>query len=218
MRTFAKVTVMSLPVPLPPALLDAVVNGAPYGHDIAARSHVDEEGWDATTFGVNRYRLSWHWIGTFAAEVPEVDVTYPDQCLRLRWDRFELGFYNGGSGADWDVHSFDFAATARRAEVGILNQPTLPGMETAPADLQHLLTVYAGSPSVGCEAVYVGAPIADPRTGHTSWAWIEQIWRFDPNQPGIGQGHAGRFAGFRDLGVPDLDVDLRDHSASETGS
>jgi hypothetical protein len=91
-------------------------------------------------------------------------------------------------------------------------------METAPADLQHLLAVYTGSPSVGCEAVYVGAPIADPRTGHTSWAWIEQIWRFDPNQPGIGQGHTRRFAGFRDLDVPDLDVDLRDHSASETGS
>lgn len=194
------------------------MRGARYGHEIAARSHVEEEGWDATTFGVNRYRLSWHWIGTFAAEVPGVGVTYPDQCLRLRWDRFELGFYNGGSGAEWDVRTFDFAATARRAEVGILNQPSLPGMELAPADLQHLLVVYAGSPSNGCESVYIGAPIADPSTGPTSWAWIEPIWRFDPNQPGSGQRRAGAFAGFRDLDVPDLDVDLRDHSAAITGS
>lgn len=218
MRTTAKVAVMSLPVQLPDVLLEAVVKGARYGHDIAARSHVEEEGWDATTFGVNRYRLSWYWISTFTAEVPGVDVTYPDQCLRLRWDRFELGFYNGGSGADWDVRSFDFAATARRAEVGVLNQPTLPGMEPAPADLQHLLVVYAGSPSNGCEAVYVGAPIADPRTGHTSWAWIEPIWRFDPSQPGSGQRDTGAYAGFRDLDVPDLDVDLRSQSTSETGS
>lgn len=218
MRISAKVAVMALPVQLPPALLDAVVRGARYGHDIAARSHVEEEGWDATTFGVNRYRLSWRWIGTFAAEVPGVGVTYPDQCLRLRWDRFELGFYNGGSGADWDVRTFDFGATARRAEVGILNQPSFPGLELEPADLQHLLVVYAGSPSNGCEAVYIGAPIADPRTGHTSWAWIEPIWRFDPSQPGIGRRDTGTYASFRDLDVPDLDVNLRDHGASETGS
>lgn len=218
MRTFAKVAVMALPVQLPSVLLDAVVSGARYGHEIAARSHVEEEGWDATTFGVNRYRLSWHWIGLYAGEVPGVDVTYPDQCLRVRWDRFELGFYNGGSGAGWDIRSFDFAATARRAEVGILNQSTLPGMELAPVDLQHLLVVYAGSPSNGCEAVYIGAPIADPRTGHTSWAWIEPLWRFDPNQPGVGQRDAGTYVGFRDMDVADVDVDLRDQSTSETGS
>ena len=218
MRTIAKVTAMTLPVQLPPALLDAVVRGARYGHDIAARAHIEEEGWDATTFGVNRYRLSWHWIGKFAAEVADVGVTYPDQCLRLRWDRFELGFYNGGSGADWDVHSFDFEATARRAEVGVLNQPSLPGLEPEPADLQHLLVVYAGNPSQACEAVYVGAPITDPRTGHTSWAWIEPIWQFDPSQPDTGRHRAGAFADFRDLDVPDLDVDLRDDVASDTGS
>lgn len=218
MRRFAKVAVMALPVQLPLALLDAVVRGARYGHEIAARSHVEEEGWDATTFGVNRYRLSWHWIGVYAAEVPGVDVTYPDQCLRLRWDRFELGFYNGGSGAEWDVRTFNFGATARRAEVGVLNQPSLPGMELQPADLQHMLVTYAASTSLGCEAVYLGAPITDPATGYTTWAWIEPIWQFDPSQPGIGQHDTGAYAGFRDLDVPDLDVDLRDESTSETGS
>lgn len=218
MRTGAKFFAMSLPVQIPAPLLDAIVRGAQRGHDIAARSHVEEEGWDATTFGVNRYRLSWHWIGTYAADVPGVDVTYPDQCLRLRWDRFELGFYNGGSGLDWDVNSFDFGATARRAEVGILNQPSFPGMEFVPADLQHLLVVCSGSPSQGCEAVYVGAPITDPATGHTSWAWIEPIWRFDPTRPGAERHDASRFADFRDLDVPDLDVGLRDDEASATGS
>ncbi len=218
MRILAKVSGMAIPVELPPALLDAVVRGARYGHEIAARSHVEEEGWDATTFGVNRYRLSWHWIANFAADVEGVEVTYPDQCLRLRWDRFELGFYNGGSGADWDVRSFDFAATARRAEVGILNQLSLPGMELAPADLQHLLVVYAGNPSQACEAVYIGAPIADPATGHTTWAWIEPIWRFDPNQPRTERPAVSSFADFRDLDVPDVEVDLRDDAASDTGS
>lgn len=209
---------MTLPVPLPPALLDAVVRGVLHGHEIAARSHLEEEGWDATTFGVNRYRLSWHWIGIYASEVPGVDVTYPDQCLRLRWDRFELGFYNGGSGLDWDVSGFDFSATARRAEIGILNQPSLPGLELAPADLQHLLVVYAGSPSQACEAVYLGAPITNPATGHTSWAWIERLWHFDPTQPGAGRHDADTFKDFRDLDVPDLDVSLRDDHASDTGS
>lgn len=208
---------MASPVQIPVAVLDAVVLGARYGHEIAARSHIEEEGWDATTFGVNRYRLSWHWIGTFAGAVQGVEVTYPDQCLRLRWDRFELGFYNGGSGADWDVHSFDFRATARRAEVGVLNQPSFPGMELAPADLQHLLVVYAGSPSHGCEAIYVGAPIADPVTGHTTWAWVEPIWRFDPNQPNAQSQPAGTFVDFRDLEVPEIEVDLRDDT-SETGT
>jgi len=194
------------------------VRGARYGHDIAARSHVEEEGWDSTTFGVNRYRLSWHWIGTFAREVPGVAVTYPDQCLRLRWDRFELGFYNGGSGTEWNVHSFDFAATARRAEVGMLNQPDIFGGELTPAELQHLLVVYAGSPTNACDAIYIGAPITDPSTGHTSWAWIEPIWRFDPNQPGTGQKDGGTFADFRDLEAPQPDIGLRDNHESDTGS
>lgn len=196
----------------------AVVHGARYGHDIAARAHIEEEGWDATTFGVNRYRLSWRWIDAYSRAVPGVQVTYPDQCLRVRWGGFELGFYNGRGGADRDVRSFDFAATARRAEVGRLNQPTLPGMEIVPAELQHLLVAYAGSPANGCEAIYVGAPIADPATKYTSWAWIEPIWQFDPTKPGTGRHDAGTFTDFRDLDIPDLEVDLRDDDASDTGS
>lgn len=218
MRTNAKVADMDLPVPLPPDLLDAIVHGARRGHEIAARSHLEEEGWDATTFGVNRYRLSWYWIGQYASELPGVDLTYPDQCLRLRWDRFELGFYNGGHGVGWDVSSFDFGATARRAEVGVLNQPSFAGMELVPADLQHLLVVYAASPLQACEAVYIGAPITHPATGHTSWAWIEQIWHFDPTQPGAGHHDGGAFDDFLDLDVPDLDISLRDDDESDTGS
>lgn len=218
MRSVAKVRFMVLPVQLPPVLLEAVVKGARYGHDIAARSHVEEEGWDTTTFGVNRYRLSWHWIGLFAADIPGVGVTYPDQCLRLRWDRFELGFYNGGSGVDWDIRAFDFAATARRAEVGVLNQPSLPGLEVAPADLQHLLVVYAGSPTNGCEAIYIGAPIADPSSRQTSWAWVEPIWRFDPDRPRVRQPDSDAFVGFRDLEVPEIEVGLREQSASAAAS
>jgi hypothetical protein len=209
---------MALPVELPPPLLEAIVEGARYGHDIAARSHVEEEGWDATTFGVNRYRLSWHWIGVYAGGVPDVGVTYPDQCLRLRWDRFELGFYNGGSGPDWDIRAFDFAATARRAEVGVLNQPTLPGMEVVPADLQHLLIVYAGSPANGCEAVYLGAPITESSSGQTSWAWVEQVWRFDPDRPGVRQRDSDAFVGFRDLEAPEIKVGLREQRAAPAAS
>lgn len=115
------------------------------------------------------------------------------------------------------MHSFDFRATERRAEVGVLNQLSFSGMELAPADLQHLLVVYAGNPSHGCEAIYVGAPIADQVTSHTSWAWVEPIWQFDPNQTNAESHSAGTFVDFRDLEVPEIEVDLRD-DASETGT
>ena len=221
LRSTAKVSDMVLPVILSESLLNAIVAGARRGHDIVARSHNEEEGFDASTFGFNRYRLSWFWIAEMLKDVPDAMITYPDQSMHVRWGRFDIGFYNGGSGADWDPAAFDFSATARRAQAGVLNQMSFPGMEPEPGELVQLLVTYSANPTNGCEAVHIGAPITDPTTGQTSWAWIEPIW-LHAGPPRPDRARTGTYEGFRDLEVADLDVDLRDvssgHAADGTGS
>src|SRR3546814_13452099 len=103
---------------LPPEILEAIVRGARRGHEIAARAHLDEEGWDSTTFGTSRYRLTWHWIAQELEPIDGVQPIDPTSCLRARWADIEIGFYNGGIGAGWDPDTFAFDSTARRPGVG----------------------------------------------------------------------------------------------------
>ena len=200
---------MALPISLPSELVDAFVRGARRGHEIAARAHLEEEGWDSTTFGTNRYRLSWYWTAEFLDETDGVTVTDRSHCLRARWGHYEFAFYNGGIGADWDPRTFEFDATARRAEVGFANMSPLPGLAPNPVELQHLIVTYTGSPERGCLRVYVGAPITDPVSSSTSWAWIEEVWSAPSDGGPVTSTDESAWKSFRDLRADEPAVGLR---------
>lgn len=105
-----------LPVPVPAALVAAIVRGARQGHLIAARTHNDDELWDEGTFGVNRYRLSVNWIMQEADGIAGVTAqSDKGGGKHLCCNGLRHSFHNGGTNAKWDPNTYDFDAVTHAA-------------------------------------------------------------------------------------------------------
>lgn len=229
-----------LPVPVPTALVAAIVRGARQGHLIAARTHNNDELWDEATFGVNRYRLSVNWIMQEADGIARVTAqSDKGGGKHLCCNGLRHSFHNGGTNANWDPNTYDFdRSDARRTmatnngQLSMLDDLAGEAEQLDLARVRELDVLFVGNAMSGCEMIYLGAPV-DSDIG-PRWGWITVLWSAagdheaaGPDATGSGTssrhpvGPAGGYEGFRSMpeeDVPPLTVRPTVRPAEQSGS
>ena len=227
-----------MPFEISRELIDAIVRGARRGHEIAARTHNEDELWDEMTLGVNRHRLSLNWIMHEASGLEGVAPSSAkggSKHLSYRGRRFS--FHNGGTHANWDPNTYDFDRGARGTMADSNGQQSMLAalaVEPSESDLdgvRELDVVMVGNAMAGCEIIYLGAPM-DSEVGRR-WGWITTLWAASggDGEGGLGHGEAddsggptgptGGYDGFRSMpedDVPPLTVKPAAQPAKESES
>lgn len=199
-------------------LVDSLIKA----YDTAGEVHGRDAGFDALTFGVMVWRLSWyHAEESLSAAGFRVDR--PNNSLRVEVGPFSVHLYRAGDNANFDIENdFGFLiGTPTKTSIPTANsqQLTLFNLEgnRIPPPGTHctqLVVAHTGNPTEGLCAAWLGAPVL--MEDRAKWAWVTQIFTtappelaFLPPPPPMPQEEAG-FVSFQEQPEPVVDLRLEE--------
>jgi hypothetical protein len=199
----------TLPIALPPSLVDLVVEKTLFAGEVAQRSYSEQDKWDMTAFGVLLWRLIWNHVEDSLRDAG-APVWYEENSLKFDLNGYVCSLYAGGHDRDWDVHTYDFARTPKRRAASSPNEDRLFPLSSLdrdlagdPTELRNLTFVYCGDPHVGTAAIYLGAPVR--QVDDFRWGWVRCLYR-QSDGGGAERGSAARYPGFVDQPNPEFSI------------
>jgi hypothetical protein len=201
---------------------DVLIKSLERAYDVAAEAHGRDPGFDALTFGVMVWRLSWYHAeqGLAAAGFT---VDRPNNSLRAAVGTFDVHLYRAGDTAQHDIDTdFGFlSGTPTKEAISTNNARQLALFEGDPSlaprvTCSQLVLAHTGNPSDGLCAAWLGAPLVNGDS--VQWAWVTEIFSnappeldfLPPPPPVPDDANRGQFVAFSDQPEPDLDIGRRD--------